>query len=182
MSMWAARVWWMLRWVGFDNAAILDGGWQSWEEEGRRTSTKSYRHPEASLTLSLRPELFVTREAVTVALGDEFTCIIDALSEAQFRGEASELGLCGHIPGALNIPAASLVHSDTGRYLPESQLADRFPENRSRRTIIYCGSGIAAASNAFTMTRLGFADLTIYMPGLQEWVQYADAPLVNGAK
>jgi len=180
LSMWAARVWWMLRWVGFDNAAVLDGGWQSWTAECRRTSMAPSPYEAAVLTPRPRPELFVTREAVMAALDDDSTCLIDALSEAQFKGEKSQLGLCGHIPGALNIPAEDLVDPETTRFLPEDQLADRFPHSRDRRTIIYCGSGIAAASNAHAMTRLGFSDISIYMPGLQEWVYIDGAPLLNG--
>lgn len=180
LSMWAARVWWMLRWVGFDNAAVLDGGWRSWTAEGRRTSTAPSPYEAAVLTPRPRPELFVTREAVMAALDDGSTCIIDALSEAQFKGEKSQLGLCGHIPGALNIPAEDLVDPETTRFLPEDQLADRLAVSGDRRTIIYCGSGIAAASNAHAMVRLGYQDISIYMPGLQEWVYIDGAPLVNG--
>jgi len=181
-SMWAARVWWMLRWVGFDNAAVLDGGWRNWKAEGGRISTEPPRHHDATLTPHPRPELFVTKEAVMAALGDGSTCLVDALSEAQFNGTGSALGLSGHIPGAMNIPAASLVDPVTTRYLPGEQLADSFPIEPSTRIILYCGSGIAAASNAYQMTRLGFANVTIYMPGLQEWVRDPDAPLINGPK
>jgi len=180
LSMWAARTWWMLRWVGFDNAAVLDGGWQSWTAEGRPTSTAPSPHETAILTPRPRPELFVTREAVMAALDDGSIRLIDALSEAQFTGEKSQLGLCGHIPGAVNIPAEDLVDPETFRFLPEKQLAGCFPDSRDQRTIIYCGSGIAAASNAHAMTRLGFNDISIYMPGLQEWVYIDGAPLVNG--
>ena len=179
-SMWAARVWWMLRWVGFDNAAILNGGWQSWEAEGRRISSEPSTVKPGQLTIRLRPELFVTKDDIISALEDGSIRLIDALSEVQFSGESSELGLSGHIPTALNIPAASLVDPETAKYIPDALLRDRFLCENAKHTIIYCGSGIAAASNAFVMTRLGFKDLAIYMPGLQEWIEDADVPLARG--
>jgi len=179
-SMWAARVWWMLRWIGFDNAAVLDGGWLSWKAESRRTTSGPCKHTRARLTPRVRPELFITKSAIKEALGIRSTCLVDALSEAQFYGRESNLGLSGHIPGAVNIPATSLIDPKTGRYLPLAILAECFTCDPDQRTIVYCGSGIAAASDAFTMIRLGFEDIAIYMPGLQEWVCDDDAPLVNG--
>jgi thiosulfate/3-mercaptopyruvate sulfurtransferase len=178
-SMWAARVWWMLRWAGFDNAAVLDGGYRDWKLQGRRVSTTFPCTNQQILTLHSRPELFVTKEIVMSSLGDRSTCLIDALSEAQFNGKESDLGLSGHIPGAINIPATSLLEPEPGQYLSDKQLIKILPHNQYERTIIYCGSGIAAASNALIMSRLGYENVSIYMPGLQEWIQDDSAPLVN---
>ncbi len=177
-SMWAARVWWMLRWIGFDRAAVLDGGWVNWEDSGGRVSETPRPHDPADLSPEVCPGLFVTRQQVMQALNDG-TCLIDALSEAQFSGERAELGLKGHIPGAINIPGASLVDPINDCFLPLDELATRFPEDRAQRCIVYCGSGIAAASVALVMTRLGFSDVSIYMPGLQEWISDPEAPLVD---
>jgi thiosulfate/3-mercaptopyruvate sulfurtransferase len=179
-SMWAARVWWMLRWVGFDGAAVLDGGLPRWKAAGGETTSETNPPKQKTLTPNIRPELFVTKADVEKALENGSTSLIDALSEAQFTGSGSELGICGHIPGAINIPATSLIDPDSEQYYPLEKLADRFPQDRTRPVIIYCGSGIAAASNAFTMHRLGFQNISIYMPGLQEWICDADAPLING--
>jgi len=170
-SMWAARVWWMLRWVGFDNAAILDGGFEDWKLWGRSVSITLPSTKLQTLTLNCRPELFVTKQVVMNSLDDRSICLIDALSEAQFKGEQSDLGLSGHIPGAINIPATSLLDPDSGRYLSEGHLASLFSNNRSERIILYCGSGIAASSNAFVMSCLGYNNVSIYMPGLQEWIR-----------
>jgi thiosulfate/3-mercaptopyruvate sulfurtransferase len=179
-SMWAARVWWMLRWIGFDNAAVLDGGLSHWKAVGGETTTKIDPPKQSKLVPHIRPDLFVTKETIQKALKNNSTLIVDALSKAQFEGSGSDLGICGHIPGAINIPATSLIDSDTAQYYPLEKLAGRFPQNRTMPVIIYCGSGIAAASVAFTMHRLGFENISIYMPGLQEWICDADAPLVNG--
>jgi thiosulfate/3-mercaptopyruvate sulfurtransferase len=180
-SLWAARVWWMLRWIGFDRAAILDGGWQTWEAEGGPVSEVPGSPPaRGRLSVRLRPGLFVDKGAVKAALHDGLTRIIDALSAAQHDGQVAELGLSGHIPGALNIPGADLVDGVSDCFAPLDALAELFPTDRAQRCILYCGSGIAAASVAFTMVRLGFEDLSIYMPGLQEWIDDAEAPIVTG--
>lgn len=175
-SMWAARLWWMLRWIGFDNAAVLDGGLPNWKAAGGETTSIPPLHRQVELSTHLRSELFVTKEVVKKALSDGTTKIVDALDQKQFDGSKSDLGLCGHIPGAINIPAESLLDPITGRYLPKEQLAERLPENRNARTIVYCGSGIAAASVAFTMCRIGFSHVAIYMPGFQEWIREPNFP------
>lgn len=179
-SMWAARVWWMLRWVGFDNAAVLDGGLSHWKAVGGETTANIDAPKQKKLVPHFRLDLFVTKSDIEKVLEHGMTLIIDALSEAQFMGNESDLGLCGHIPGAINVPATSLIDSDTGQYYPLENLAGSFPQDRSMPVIIYCGSGIAAASDAFIMHRLGFKNVAIYMPGLQEWICDTDAPLING--
>lgn len=177
-SMWAARLWWMLCWIGFENVAVLDGGLQKWKADGGRTvNTYKKRQPE-SLVPHFQPGFFVSKEVVLEAIEDANVLIIDALSKEQYNGQTSILGLCGHIPGAINIPAESLIDPKTGLFFPFEKLPLHFQSNKSQRTIIYCGSGIAAASVAFTMVRLGFQDVAIYMPGLQEWVS-KEYPLVN---
>lgn len=176
-SMWAARVWWMLRWIGFDNAAILDGGLQNWVAEGRCVSSVPSQIKPSHLECDIRPALFVTKDEVQAALVDGGALLIDALSEAQFAGRESDLGLMGHIPGAVNVPGANMIDPISGKFLPLEELTALFPDDRSSRCIVYCGSGIAAASVAFVMNRLGFDDVSIYMPGLQEWIEDPNAPV-----
>ena len=179
-SMWAARVWWMLRWVGFDRAALLDGGLRAWNLEGRPTESGPARPARpATLTARPRPHLIAGRDEVLAAVGDGATCIIDALGEAQYRGEVDTYGRPGHIPGASNTPAFDLVDRDTGRYLPLEVLRRRFPDDPARRTITYCGGGIAASSDAFVLTRLGFTDVAVYTASLQEWVTDPANPMVT---
>ncbi len=178
-SMWAARVWWMLRWIGFDDAALLDGGLKAWKREGRPLAEgPAPVVAGASLTARPRPRLIADRDEMLAAVADGATCIIDALGDAQYRGEVDTYGRPGHLPGASNTPAIDLVDRDTGRYLPLEVLRGRFPEDRTRRTITYCGGGIAASSDAFVLSRLGFEDVAVYTASLQEWVTDPANPLV----
>ncbi len=177
-SVWAARVWWMLRWVGFDRAALLDGGLRAWKDEGLPLSTEEANRPTKLLTGSPRPELIADRNEVFAAIDDSAVNIIDALPEASYRGEMAMYGRPGHIPGASNVPAFALV-DESGRYLPNDELAATFAGDRNARTIIYCGGGIAASSDAFIMTRLGFTDVAVYTASLQEWAADPANPLVT---
>jgi thiosulfate/3-mercaptopyruvate sulfurtransferase len=172
---WAARVWWMLRWIGFDRAVVLEGGWTRWKAGGGQISNDPHVTVAAELSYKTRPELFVTCRQVQPALEDG-ALLIDALSPAQFSGQEASLGLKGHIPGAINIPAQSLLDPVSQCLLPMQDLAARLPEDRDRRTIIYCGSGVAAALLAFVMAQTGFEDVAIYMPGLQEWMTHPSLP------
>ena len=175
-SAWAARVWWMLRWIGFDRAALLDGGLNAWTAGDRPLSTEPASRPAGTLTLALRPDLIADRDEVLASIENESVNLIDALSEAQYRGDVSMYGRPGHIPGASNVPVFSLV-DDAGRYLPQDELVTIFDDDYETRSITYCGGGIAASSNAFIMTRLGFTDVAVYTASLQEWAADPANPL-----
>ena len=173
--MWAARVWWMLRWIGFDRAAILDGGMVSWRAEDLPTTDEVPEITPGSLSVSVRPELIADKARVLEAVGDNVTCLIDALPEPVFQGEMKAYKREGHIAGATNTPAMSLIDQRDGRLLPLEDLRERFPE--AGPIITYCGGGIAASLDAFVLTLLGRDDVAVYTTSLQEWTQDPDTPM-----
>ena len=116
-------------------------------------------------------------DKVLAAIDDSAVSLIDTLPEAFYRGEQTLYARPGHIPGASNICAVDLL-DESGRYRPHDELAAIFDGDRNARTITYCGGGIAASSNAFIMTRLGFTDVAVYTASLQEWVADPANPMV----
>ena len=178
---WAARVWWMLRWVGFDRAALLDGGLEAWNAEGRPLSTEIPDRPAKTLAPASRPELIADRDEVMAAIEDDSVVIVDVLPEAHYRGEMGFYARPGHIRSAINIPMQSLT-DESGRYRPHEELAAMHEADRSLRHITYCGGGIAASSSAFIMTRLGFTDVAVYTASLQEWAADSANPMDTGSQ
>ncbi len=176
-SAWAARVWWMLRWVGFDRAALLDGGLGVWTAEDRPLSTEQAPLQARQLTPAPRPELIADRDEVHAATKNGAVCLIDAMPDSYYRGEMTMYDRPGHIPGASNIPSVALL-DESGRYRPPDELTAMHECDRNARAITYCGGGIAASSNAFIMTRLGFTDVAVYTASLQEWAADPANPLV----
>ena len=176
---WAARVWWMLRWVGFDNAALLDGGLDGWTSAGYDLSTDPADEPVRSLTVDLRPELIVEKEEVHAAISDESVDLIDAMPAAHYRGDFTLYDRPGHIPTATNAPSNALL-DDTGHFRAEQELDAMFSGDRDKRAITYCGGGIAASADAFIMTRLGYKDVAVYTASLQEWSAEPENPMVLG--
>jgi len=177
-SVWAARVWWMLRWIGFDRAALLDGGVGVWTAEGRPLSTEPANRPVQELSAAPRPELISDHDEVFAAMDNDAINLIDALPPSHFRGEFVMYERSGHIPGASNVPSSELL-DESGHYRSQDELAAMFDGERDARAITYCGGGIAASSNAFIMTRLGFTDVAVYIASLQEWAADFDNPLVT---
>jgi len=176
-SAWAARVWWMLRWVGFDRAALLDGGLKAWTTEGRPLSTAPATRPAKQLTPAPRPELIADRDEVLAGIDDAAVCLIDTLPAAFYRGEESIYARPGHIPGASNLCALDLLDA-SGRFRPDHELAAMHDGDHNARTITYCGGGIMASANAFAMTRLGFTNVAVYTASLQEWAADPANPMV----
>ena len=179
-SMWAARLWWMLRKFGFDDAAVMDGGWTAWTAEGRPTSAESGEVPAATFTAQPRPGLFVGRDEVLAAIDDPGTCIVCALGRRQYRGEIREYGRRrGHIPSAENVSAWRILDRATQRYRPPDELRELFgPILDADRVITYCGGGIASASVAFALHLLGHRNVAVYDGGLIEWSADRRLPLV----
>jgi thiosulfate/3-mercaptopyruvate sulfurtransferase len=179
VNMWAARVWWMLRAFGFDDAAVLDGGWRAWTSEGRPTSTEAPDWPSATFTARPRPRLFVGQDAVRAAVDGDQTCLVNALDRAQHRGDTRAYARPGHITGSVNVPAMELVDDATHRYRPLEDLRTAFSDvaGRGGRVITYCGGGIAASSDAFVLHLLGHDDVAVYDNSLSEWAADPSLPM-----
>jgi thiosulfate/3-mercaptopyruvate sulfurtransferase len=184
VNMWAARVWWMLRAIGFDAATVLNGGWRKWTLEGRPISTEPCSYPPGRLVPRPRPGLFADKAAVLAGLGDTATCVLNALTEEQHRGTGGvHYGRPGRIAGSGNVPARSLVDPKTHAYLPLDELRTQFEEAGalgSGRVITYCGGGIAASSDAFVLAMLGHDDVAVYDASLSEWAADASLPMQTG--
>ena len=176
---WAARVWWMLRWVGFDRAAILDGGLAAWRAAGRPLETGPVERPARRLTPNVRPGLIAQRDEVRAAVDDASVRLVDTLPPASYRGEMALYGRPGHIPGATNTFGMDLLDA-SGRFRGDDELAAIVGGARDARTITYCGGGILASLNAFAMTRLGFTDVAVYTASLQEWAADPGNPMTTG--
>ena len=177
---WSTRIWWMLRSIGFDDAAILDGGWDKWSLEGRPVSAEPVSFAPACLTARPRQGLFVGKEAVRDAIGDAGICTINALSPDLHSGETPRYGRPGRVPGSVNVPAAALLHPET-LALPGPDAAaaafDAVGAAPERRTIVYCGGGIAATLDAFLLHQLGYEDIAVYDNSLSEWATDESLPI-----
>ena len=181
---WSTRVWWMLRAIGFDHAAVLDGGWERWLLDERPVSTEPLRYPpSAGLRVAPRPELFVDRAAVLAAIGDPGSCTLNALAADLHRGDNERYGRPGRIPGSVNIPAASLLDERDGTFLPAATVAERLRSvgaTPERHNIVYCGGGIAATLDAFLMVQLGYPHVAVYDASMSEWARDPALPIERG--
>jgi thiosulfate/3-mercaptopyruvate sulfurtransferase len=183
--MWATRVWWMLRSLGFDGAAVLDGGFDRWQAEGRTVEAGEPKgYPPAAFTPRSRPGRFVDKRAVQAAIGDPRTVTVNALGPQFHKGlEPSRYGRPGRVPGSVNVPAASLVDPATKRFVSPADAMARFQAagiEKDRRVIAYCGGGISATIDLFLLHQLGFDDLTLYDGSMGEWAKDPSLPIETG--
>jgi thiosulfate/3-mercaptopyruvate sulfurtransferase len=177
---WATRIWWMLRSIGFDAAAVLDGGWDKWHLEKRPSSREPRVYPPARLTARPRPALFVGKEAVRAAIGDARACTINALSSDLHSGENARYGRPGRIPGSVNVPVRALLDPKTQAFpSPEAASAvfAAVGADPSKRMIVYCGGGIAATLDAFLLHQLGYDDVAVYDNSMSEWAKDESLPI-----
>ena len=180
--MWATRFWWMLRSLGFDGAAVLDGGLDKWQAEGRPLESglpKGY--PPARFTARPRPGFFVDKHAVLAATGAPRTVIVNALGPQFHKGlEPSRYGRRGRVPKSVNVPAASLVDPATKAFTGLGDADAKFKAQgvtADKRVICYCGGGISATVDLFLLHQLGHDNLTLYDGSMGEWAKDASLPI-----
>jgi thiosulfate/3-mercaptopyruvate sulfurtransferase len=183
--MWATRFWWMLKALGFDGAAVLDGGFDKWLAEDRPVEhgpAKGY--PQAVLAAKLRPGRFIGKDKVLAATKDPEFVIVDALGPQFHQGlEPSRYGRPGRIPGSVNVPAASLVDPQDKTFTSLSDAAAKFAAagvDKDRQVICYCGGGISATVDLFLLHQLGFDNLTLYDGSMGEWAKDSVLPIEKG--
>lgn len=187
-NIWAARIWWTLRYYGFDNAGVLDGGWQKWQLDGRPVSTEPASYPPTTFVPRPRPELIADRDEVLAAIDDDAVCVINALPADEHHGDRGfpvHYTRPGHIPGSVNVPQIETIELETTtEYLPAEALRQRFDDvgaTRSDQVITYCGGAIAASSTALLLTMLGVEKVALYDGSMTEWGADPELPLVTGA-
>ena len=179
-AQWATRVWWMLRAIGFDNAAILDGGFDKWLAEKRAVSTTPHVYKPAALAARPRPGLFVGRDEMKAAIGDGKVCSINALAPDLHSGANPRYGRPGRIPGSVNVPAAALLDKETLTFQSPAKVAHTFASvgaDKSKRILVYCGGGIAATLDAFLLHQLGYSDIAVYDNSMSEWATDPALPI-----
>ena len=180
--MWATRFWWMLRSLGFDRAAVLDGGFDKWKAGGRPTESGPARgYPPSTFKAVPRPGFFVDKRAVLAATKDSGTVIVNALGPQFHKGlEPSRYGRPGRVPGSVNVPAALLVNAAEKGFTTLADAEAKFAARgvtRDKRVICYCGGGISATIDLFLLHQLGHDTLTLYDGSMGEWAKDPSLPI-----
>lgn len=175
-TMWATRVWWLLRAFGFEQVAVLNGGWKKWTLEGRPISTKTITRPVGRFQARLDPAWLATKTDVAHEMKAGNACVINSLGKSAYHD--------ARIPGSINLPAVEMLDAATGAYLPIDTLRQQFSQNEvleRERVVAYCGAGIAATSTAFVLSMLTRRPVAVYDGSMQEWTEDGTLPIAKGA-
>ena len=183
--MWATRFWWMLASLGFENAAVLDGGLDKWKLEGRPLETGAAKgYKPASFAARPRDGFIVDKHQTLAATGEQGTVVVNALGPQFHRGlEPSRYGRPGRVPGSCNVSAATLLDPATKAFIPLAEAEAKFQAQgitKDKRVVAYCGGGISATVDLFLLHQLGYDNLTLYDGSMGEWAKDASLPIETG--
>ena len=181
----ASRLWWMLRWVGHEAVAVLDGGLAKWLEEERAVTAEVPAFAATQYVARPRPSLRADVDYVERHLHSGSMLLVDARAPVRFRGEAEPIDpVAGRIPGALNRFNGDNLTPDGTFKAPDALtkefgalLGDRDPAE----VVHYCGSGVAACHNLLAMEIAGFSGSRIYAGSWSEWIAEARRPRAKGS-
>ncbi len=180
----AARLWWLLRWLGHDRVAVLDGGWTKWQAEGRRTRSGTEDRSTRVFTPHVRSEFLLTADDVLRSIGEPDFRLLDTRSADRFRGENEIIDpIAGHIPGAISAPYSQNL--DRGSVFKSKEelrahYASLLGDVSAERSAIYCGSGVTAAHTVLAIMHAGLGDAKLYAGSWSEWITDPDRPIRIG--
>jgi thiosulfate/3-mercaptopyruvate sulfurtransferase len=180
----AARLWWMLRWVGHNGVAVLDGGWQAWVKSRQPVTADSPPVTPTTFNPNLQPDRATDSRYIAKHLGRSEVRIVDARSPDRFRGENETLDpVAGHIPGAVN-RFFRLNLDGEGHFKSAAELNREFSAvvgGRSPARVIHqCGSGVTACHNLLAMEIAGLSGSILYPGSWSEWCSDPSRPVARG--
>jgi thiosulfate/3-mercaptopyruvate sulfurtransferase len=177
----AARAWWTLRWSGHEPVSVLDGGFAGWVAGGRPVTDEEVTPPPGDVTV--RPGGMPVLDADSAAATARDGALIDARVAPRYRGETEPVdAVAGHIPGAVNVPAAELMNP-TGRLRSGTELRSAFQTKGVREDApvgAYCGSGVTAAQTVLALHEAGFTDAALYVGSWSHWITDPTRPVATG--
>jgi thiosulfate/3-mercaptopyruvate sulfurtransferase len=187
-TMVAGRLWWMFKWLGHNNVAVLDGGFPAWQAaQGSTSKGSAPALPASQYACGLADTSLVNLvDANTVAkhIGSQTTAIIDARATPRFKGEVEPLDpVAGHIPSALNRPFNTNMNAD-GTFKSQDLLKSEFDALLAGRdpaqTVHHCGSGVSAIPNILAMAVAGYGMTTLYAGSWSDWCSDTSRPVAQG--
>ena len=176
----AARLWWMLRWLGHDSVALLNGGLSAWTEAGYRVESSITKPAPRTFHPKINTEMLAHLD--TIANNRQASLLlVDSRTPERYRGEGETIDpVAGHIPGAINVYCMdNLDLSQT--FLPKEELQERFldllREHPPEEIVFYCGSGVTAAHNILAMFHAGLGMGRLYPGSWSEWITDSNRPI-----
>lgn len=174
----AARCWWLLRWAGHAEVAVLDGGWSAWVAAGHEVATGSEEVEPGDVVV--RPGGMPTVGADELLDVVEHGTVVDARDPARYAGEVEPVDpVAGHVPGARNVPTGANLAGD-GRFLAADELAAVYDGVGDGPVAVYCGSGITAAHDLLALEVAGVTGAALYPGSWSEWVTDPSRPVATG--
>ncbi len=180
----AARLWWLLRWLGHDAVALLDGGYPKWLREGRPVTPERPVIQATQFHPTINNALWVDAGQVEEMLRARQGLLADARAEERFRGDIEPLDkVAGHIPGAINMPYEDNLDF-SGEFMSDEALREHYlaalngvtPE----RVVQMCGSGVTACHNLLAMEHAGLSGAKLYAGSWSEWIADPNRPVAKG--
>lgn len=180
----AARLWWLLHWLGHKSVAVLDGDLRRWERESRPITSELPDIVPTQFHPTLHEDLWVDGGHIERMVIDNAGLLIDARSEERFNGEVEPLDTAaGHVPGAINAPFEDNLEMD-GTFLSREALGERYRallgEKHPRSVVHMCGSGVTACHNLLAMEHAGLRGARLYAGSWSEWIRDPNHPIETG--
>ena len=180
----AARLWWMLRWVGHGAVAVLDGGLRAWIARGGELEAGDAPVREEPFTARIDAQPVVTTAEIERDLPRRTVLLVDARAPERFAGAVEPIDpVAGHVPGAVNHPT-SLNLDVNGRFLPAAELRRRWQERLAGRdagsVVAMCGSGVTACHNLLALEAAGLTGGRLYAGSWSEWIRDPRRPIARG--
>lgn len=181
-GLFAARLWWLLRWLGHTQVKVLDGGFNAWAGAGLPVSQETQR-PVAEGNFSGQPDNSKLIDAAEIMrhLNDSALQLLDARGPARFSGEVEPLDpIAGHIPGAANLPCTENTTAN-GQWLTPEQLEARFApwRHHAKGLVSYCGSGVTACHTILAAVEAGLPEPRLYAGSWSEWITDPQRPVAR---
>lgn len=179
----AARLWWLLRYLGHGRVSLLDGGWQAWAEGRHPTEADAPAIAPARFTPRPNRTMIVDATAVEALRHDPRTLLLDARAPERYEGRVEPIDpRPGHIPGARSAPYAGNTATD-GTFLPPETLRERYQSlgaGDAERIICYCGSGVTAAHDVLALHLAGRPNALLYEGSWSDWCSDPSRPVATG--
>lgn len=179
----AVRLWWLLRWMGHERVAVLDGGWHTWRRKKGDTNSELPSPKPGNFSFNMQPNMLLSTNEVENDLEhpNGMWLLIDARTPERHRGEAEPIDpVAGSIPNSVNLPLQQNLDAH-GRFLPADQLREKYLKVIGKRpgekTACYCGSGVTACHNILAMEIAGLPGSRLYAGSWSEWIRNPKPPI-----